>query len=196
MARKAAARSPRPRKTTSRPGAKGLDTKRTLSHQTLERRELLAANLGPQLVAVSANSGENFKLAQSNILTQSPTQLTFRFDGSQQIDPATLSAISVVRSGGDGSFGEANDVRVTPGFIGFGESQGVVIARFAETLPDDKYRISIAGFDDTTQGIVGLRNTNGELFNDPALGTVARPIKHVSFQVELGRRSWLSFLNP
>lgn len=156
------------------------------SLQTLERRELLAAQLGPQLISVAANSGENFRLAQQNILREAPTQLTFRFDGGQQLDAETLDAITIERSGGDGSFAEGNEVRITPGFLGFGDSPRVVVARFAETLPDDTYRISIAGFDDTGEGIVGLRNTDGQLFQPLDPIDVTRPEQHVQFRLELG----------
>lgn len=191
MARRVAATSLRPRKST-RHLVKGVfDKKRQLSHQTLERRELLAAGLGPQLISVSANSGENFRLAQGNTLTESPTQLTFRFDGSQQIDPATLAAITIERSGGDGVFGPnasgvSNDIRINPGFLGFGDSQRIVIARFAETLPDDQYRIRIAGYDDTNSGIVGLRNTEGDLFRPLGADSDSRPGQTIQFRVELG----------
>lgn len=161
-------------------------TERRLSHQALERRELLAGDLGPQLISVSANSGENFRLAQQNILRQSPTQLTFRFDGAQQIDPATLAAITIERSGGDGSFVDNNQIRISPGFLGFGESQRIVIARFAEPLPDDTYRIRIAGFDDTNANIVGLRNVSGDLLRVPNPTDPARPEKQIQFRLELG----------
>lgn len=161
-------------------------TERRLSHQTLERRELLAGELGPQLISVSANSGENFRLTQQNILRESPTQLTFRFDGSQQLDASTLAAISVHRSGGDGSFAEGNEIRIDPGFLGFGDSQRIIVARFAESLPDDTYQISIAGYDDTNAGIVGLRNSDGELLRVAGASDPARPEQRVQFRIELG----------
>jgi hypothetical protein len=181
MARRIAAQSLRPRKHN-----RSLDKKRQLAHQLLERREMLAAELGPQLIGVAANSGENFRLSQSNVLRESPTQLTFRFDGSQQIDPATLAAITIERSGGDGSFNEGNEVAITPGFLGFGDSQRIVLARFAETLPDDQYRINIAGYDDTNTGTVGLRNLTGQLFNALNPSSTSEPIQRINFQVELG----------
>ncbi len=180
MARRAAARSQRPRKSVSASLAK-----RNLLHQTLERREMLAGD-GPELLSVAANSGENFRLTQANVLMESPTQLTFRFDGSQQLNEATLAAISIQRSGGDASFTEGNEIRITPGFLGFGDSPRIVIARFAESLPDDQYRISIAGFDDTNAGIVGLRNTGGELFQPLNPAIASRPAQTINFQVEIG----------
>ncbi|TWU66701.1 tandem-95 repeat protein [Crateriforma conspicua] len=165
---------------------------RRLAHQTLEKRQLLAADLGeaaPRLVAVAANSGENFELDDNNVLSVAPSELTFRFDGGQELDSSTLSAIRFIPSGGDGSF-DAEDTPITPGYVGFADDGGsrIVVARFAETLPDDIYKIEIAGFDDTNAGIVGLRNTDGVLFqpNDP-LDTL-RPMEEIRFEVEVGPR--------
>ncbi|TWT69332.1 tandem-95 repeat protein [Crateriforma conspicua] len=165
---------------------------RRLAHQTLEKRQLLAADLGeaaPRLVAVAANSGENFELDDNNVLSVAPSELTFRFDGGQELDSSTLSAIRFIPSGGDGSF-DAEDTPITPGYVGFADDGGsrIVVARFAETLPDDIYKVEIAGFDDTNAGIVGLRNTDGVLFqpNDP-LDTL-RPMEEIRFEVEVGPR--------
>jgi hypothetical protein len=53
------------------------------------------------------------------------------------------------------------DVEVIPAFVGLGDSNREVVLRFAEALPDDKYRIEILG-----QGSRRLRNTDGEAFNN------------------------------
>ena len=52
-----------------------------------------------------------------------------------------------------------------------------------EALPDDNYRIEVFGFDDPARGIVGLRNTDGDLFvpSDPSL-----PSEVVNFELRLG----------
>jgi len=134
---------------------------RTESHpfasvaERLEDRALLA---GPELVAVLPNVG-NF-LNDREIRNEAPGELTLRFSPGQTIDPATLGGITVVRSGADGIFGNANDVTITPGFRGIGSSTNEVIVRFADTLVDDQYRISIAG-----TGANTLRNSNGEAFH-------------------------------
>lgn len=76
-------------------------TSRLLHLQALERRELLAAEIGlsnaPRLIAVAANSGENFDLLDNNELTVSPRELKFRFDGGQELDPETFSAFRLDR---------------------------------------------------------------------------------------------------
>ncbi|NND97650.1 MAG: cell surface protein, partial [Pirellulaceae bacterium] len=158
-----------------------------------ERRELLAAGLGveegPRLISVSANSGEQFDLDDNNLLPVAPTELTFRFGGAL-IDDATLAGIQFRRSGGDGSFNENNEIDVTPGFLGFEQDNGtnIIVARFAETLPDDQYVIDIAGFDDTGAGIVGLRDIDGNLICPPNPLDDLRPTQQVRFDLEVGPR--------
>ncbi|GAA4448800.1 tandem-95 repeat protein [Novipirellula rosea] len=170
-------------------------TSRRLHHETLERRELLAASLGasdtsPELIALAANSGELFDLEDNNVLKASPTELTFRFDGGQRLDPNTLSSIRFTAAGGDGSFSEGNEVSIVPGYLGFEDESGtrIVVARFAETLPDDQYLVQIAGFDDTNQGIVGLKNNLGELLVPPNPADPDRPFQDIRFEVEVGPR--------
>ena len=55
----------------------------------------------------------------------------------------------------------ANDVAITPGYLGLDEDPRKVIYRFAETLPDDLYRIDIQG-----SGTAPLRNTAGMALGD------------------------------
>ena len=166
---------------------------RRLTHETLERRELLAAGLGinegPRLISISANSGEQFDLEGNNLLPVAPTELTLRF-GGELIDESTLAGIQFRRSGGDGSFNEGNEIQVTPGFIGFEQdgNSNIIVARFAETLPDDQFIIEFAGFDDTTMGIVGLRDVNGDLLCPPNPLDELRPIQEVRFDIEVGPR--------
>ena len=115
---------------------------RRLHHETLEKRELLAAEFGvesgPRLISVAANSGEQFSLDGNNQLSVSPSELTFRFDGGQELDPTTLSAFRFIGSGGDGGFTEGNEVDIQPGYIGLDDNSRIVIARFASDLPDDQ----------------------------------------------------------
>jgi VCBS repeat-containing protein len=149
----------------------------------LERRELLAA--GPRLISVNPNADEIFSPSQSNLLSVRPTELTFRFGGASDLDPATLGAIQITRAGGDGQFGDANDVTITPGYIGFNETDRIVVTRFAEALPDDFYRIDVFATDDAAAGVVGLRDVDGNLLQptDPASNK-----ETVFFDLELGAR--------
>ncbi|QEG01722.1 hypothetical protein Mal15_58010 [Stieleria maiorica] len=172
---------------------------RRTQHETLERRELLAAELeAPRLIAVSANSGEQFDLQDNTVLSTAPTELKFRF-GGDLIDAATLAGIQFKRAGGDGSFTpDANEAAaglpgyqvVTPGFLGFEDDDGtnIIVARFAETLPDDQYVAELAGFDDSNQQIVGLRDVDGDLLHTVGATDPVRPIQTVRFEVEVGPR--------
>ncbi|TWT49074.1 hypothetical protein Pla22_42660 [Rubripirellula amarantea] len=169
---------------------------RNLHHEALEKRELLAAefglNSGPRLISVAANSGEQFRLQDNNVLSVAPSELTFRFDGAKSLDESTLAGIRIIGSGGDGTFGETNDVLINPGFLGFASDDNarIVVARFAETLPDDQYMIEVAGFDDTDPNnlIVGLRNVDGELFCPPDPSDLDRPTQAILMNVEVGPR--------
>ncbi|MEO8493503.1 MAG: choice-of-anchor L domain-containing protein, partial [Planctomycetota bacterium] len=122
---------------------------RQLLLESLEDRRLLAA--GPRLAGIQPNNSVLFSFddPSANVRSVAPRELNIRFDENQQIvnTPANLSAIRITRSGFDGVFGNANDVQITPGFIGVtaAPDQNEVIVRFAETLPDDIYRIEIFG---------------------------------------------------
>lgn len=66
------------------------------------------------------------------------------------------------------------DVEIIPAYVGLGDSNREVVLRFAEALPDDKYRIEILG-----QGSRTLRNTNGDAFNNGVSRSIA-------FELDLG----------
>ena len=66
------------------------------------------------------------------------------------------------------------DIEVVPAYVGLGDNGRDVIVRFAEALPDDKYRIEILG-----QGVRTLRNVNGDAFNSGVSRSVA-------FELDLG----------
>ena len=152
----------------------------------MEKRELLAADLdaAPRLIGVNPNSEDIFSENTLNLLESAPDQLTFRFDGGQEIDPGTFSGIRVTAAGGDDSFGEANDEQIIPGFLGFADDDNsqTIVFRFAEPLEDDRYRIQIFGEDNANEGIVAVRNVDGEAFR-PDDGTNEQVI---DFDIELG----------
>ncbi len=89
-------------------------------------------------------------------LNDAPQQITLRFGPGVTIDPNTLASISIVRSGGGSDpFGNGNDVAIIPGSIQVDDApnENQVIIRFAETLPDDVYRISVgAGLGSVANG--------------------------------------------
>ncbi|MEM6980008.1 MAG: hypothetical protein AAF539_10105, partial [Planctomycetota bacterium] len=147
---------------------------RKLQHQTLDKRELLAAEIisGPRLISVEAGSGDQIQINRTvteNRLTTSPRELTFRFDGQTSLDPSTLSGIRIEGAGGDGTFGDDDAYFVQPGFLGFADDEAgdrVVVARFNNPLPDDQYRIEIAGYDaigaTAADNVTALRDINGD----------------------------------
>lgn len=165
------------------PRSKTRAQRRQLLVQSLERRELLAA--GPRLISVNPNADAIFSPTQPNLLSVRPTELTFRFGGTADIDPATLDGIKITRAGGDGQFGDANDLEVQPGYVGFDGTNRIVVARFAEALPDDMYRVDIFGQDFPSVGQVALRDVSGNRF-EPSNANLDR--ESLFFDLELGAR--------
>jgi subtilisin-like proprotein convertase family protein len=132
-------------------------SRRGLLVEPLEQRVMLA--ISPTLTAIIPNDGDVVLDGQTRNIA--PKELTFRFSDGQTIDPATLaSGIQIVRSGGDGVYGNGNDSVIVPGFIGIGVRPNEVIVRFADTLIDDFYRITVVG-----AGPSPLKNSTGDVFN-------------------------------
>ncbi len=129
---------------------------RRLNLEALEDRRVMAVT---PPVFILPNNG--VLLNQGETRTIAPRDLTFRFTELNAIDPATIpTGIILQRAGQDGVFGNANDVRITPGFIGLGTNAREVVMRFADNLPDDTYRVTIVG-----AGMTPLRDTAGNPFN-------------------------------
>ena len=121
--------------------------------ETLEARNLLA---GPQLIGIQPNEGD--LIENGTVRDTAPRVLTFGFDESQVIatNPATgeIEGIQITRSGSDGLFDTADDVVIEPGLTTLNDpNQNEVSVRFAESLPDDNYRIEVFGFDDPGLGL-------------------------------------------
>ncbi|MGI9470381.1 MAG: hypothetical protein ACR2NZ_02535, partial [Rubripirellula sp.] len=147
--------------------------------EKLESRQLLA---GPQLIGIQPNVGD--LIVNGSDLDTAPRVLTLRFDEDQLIDPNTLAGVQVTRAGDDGLLGTNDDVQLVPGLVSVGDpNQNEVLVRFAETLPDDKYKLEVFGFDDAGLGIVGLRNQNGELFQPRGAG---QRVEATEFDLKLG----------
>lgn len=160
---------------------KSRDMRRRQLFETLEQRQLLA---GPQLIGIQPNEGE--LIVDGSVRDTAPRSLTFRFDETQQIDPNTLGAIQIHRAGPDDQFGTADDVQINPGSVALGALRdNEVVVRFADSLPDDQYRIDVFGFDAPARGIVGLRNVQGELLM-PRDGV--SDTEQVYFELQLGAR--------
>lgn len=143
----------------------------------------------PRLLSIAPNSGSIFSFNSVNTLTEAPTELVFRFDGASDIDPATLAGgIRVVRSGGDGQFGDGNEVTLIPGYVGFGDNNRIVVMRFAETLGDDLYRVAVYGVDDAANGITAIKSTQGVPLLTRSIDSTPNDLTRdsIDFNLELG----------
>ncbi len=75
------------------------------------------------------------------------------------------------------------DTVIVPGFVGFGDNSRIVILRFAETLPDDLYRVEVMGADLPAENLVSIRNTAGDRLT-PRLAGTDRDV--FNFRLQLG----------
>ena len=168
------------RKSSSARSSKTLRRQHLL--ETLEARQLLA---GPQLIGIQPNEGD--LIVDGSVRDTAPRVLTFRFDEDQQIDQATVqdgNGIRISRAGPDNLFETDDDIRIVPGLVTVGDpNENEVIVRFAESLPDDNYRIEVFGFDDPGLDVTGLRNLQGELLQPRTAGERSET---VDFELQLG----------
>jgi hypothetical protein len=144
---------------------KSRDLRRRQLVETLESRQLLA---GPQLIGIQPNEGS--LITDGTVRESSPRVLTFGFDDGQVLDSQTFDGIQISRAGDDGELGTDDDVAIEPGLVTLGDpNRNEIVVRFADSLPDDDYRIEVFGFDDAGLGVTGLRNEAGEFFvpSDP-----------------------------
>ncbi len=111
----------------------------TLHLEHLEDRRVLA----PVLVGINANDGT--LLQNGDVRNEAPQSLTLKFNPGEVIGVDVLDGISITRSGFDGNLDDGSNVAITPGYIGIGDNPNEVIVRFAESLPDDLYRINVSG---------------------------------------------------
>lgn len=101
---------------------------------------------------------------------------------SSLIDTRLVSGSSVIRMGRQPTtyspitLGGISEVEIVPGYIGLGDTNREVILRFAERLPQSRYRIDILG-----HGVRALKNTQGDVFNDGVS-------RSVQFELNLGAR--------
>ncbi len=113
------------------------------------------------LISVSTNT-TTYQSTESPTINVAPTELTLHFNDAT-IDPNTLGGILVIRAGANGTFYDpatnsydADDVVIQPGYISIGDNPNEVLIRFAETLPDDVYHVTIVG-----QGSDGVHHYYG-----------------------------------
>ncbi len=148
---------------------------RRLHHETLEKRELLAADL----LAIRPDAGA--LISEGTKLSTPPREFSLLFNGDANLDEDSINndTIRLVRAGGDGTFGTTDDVQVSLGYVGFVEPGGTdsdnlhkIVLRPASTasdnatdpsfaFPDDFYRIKIVG-----SGADPLQDLDGAAFNE------------------------------
>ncbi len=75
--------------------------------------------------------------------------------GTTNIAGPAVTPFSLVLSG-------ANDIEIQPGYIGIDDNSNEVILRFAETLPDDVYRVEIRGANSRAVAATDF-NTNSQV---------------------------------
>jgi len=166
------------RKQPARTGRRRRDAANTRDVERLEDRRVMAYDL---VSAYATTSDSPFFIAgqPAQTLTEAPQQVTLRFSPGVVLDPNSVaSSISIVRSGGAGDgFGAAGskpDVTVVPGSILVNDipNRNEVVIRFAETLPDDSYQITVSG------GSTGLKTVGGD--------TLAAASRSINVRLDLG----------
>ncbi|MCG8652680.1 MAG: hypothetical protein MI861_22765, partial [Pirellulales bacterium] len=83
--------------------------------QQLEDRRLLA---GPELLAIRPDA--DALLLEGDTLNIAPREFNLFFEGGADLDESTITAdsIKLTRAGGDGTFGDGNEVDVVLGYVG------------------------------------------------------------------------------
>ena len=114
---------------------------------------------GLELIDVIPNSGD--PITEGSTQNVAPRELTLVFNEGQEIDPDTIGAISMKRAGGDDIFLNLNDESVEFGYIAIGDRPNEIVIRFADTLPDDMYQLTLLGTGDTP-----LATVSGQAFHD------------------------------
>ncbi len=114
---------------------------------------VVAEAIGLELVDVIPNSGT--AITEGSTQHVAPRELTLVFNDEQTIDPATIGAISMKRAGGDDIFLNLNDEAVDFGYVAIGDRPNEIVIRFAETLPDDMYQLTILGTGDAPLATIG-----------------------------------------
>ncbi len=143
------------RSTAKRRRAAGGSSAGSVPLETLEARHLLAFDF----VAAYVQANEPFyTLADGSqaqeVISESPQQIVLRFTPGIVIDPSAVAeGVEIKRSGGaddpfdeEGDQGRVPDITVTPGAVVVDDApnQNQIIVRFQETLPDDRYRITLS----------------------------------------------------
>src|SRR6478609_5481645 len=163
--------------------AERLGEKRRLQLETLEDRRLMA--VGPSLVTVTPNSG--IFLNNNDTLNVAPRDMTFRFAQGNVLDGNTLAKGFVVTSAGnDHILGNTDDQVVSPGYLNLGDSTREVVMRFAATLPDNVYSVTLVGATDLMHPTWSpIKDVSGNPFNS---GDPSNPNLTLRFTLDTGSK--------
>lgn len=154
--------------------------KRNALLERFEERAMLSG--APVLISILANNGDVVyspgTAGQTPVLNTSPHELDLAFSQGTVIDPTTLGGIQLVGAGGDSELNTADDVTITPGYVGIGATPNVVVMRFSQTLGDGPYQLTING-----SGPNALEDTNADPFNS---GNPGQPNQKIVFDIDTG----------
>src|SRR5207237_4592132 len=102
-------------------------------------------------------------------------------------DGNTLANGFVVTSGGpDHKLGDTDDQVITPGYIGVSDTPREVVMRFASTLPDNVYSVTLVGASTPLHPTWSpLKDTGGSSFNS---GDPTKPNTTINFTLDTGAK--------
>ena len=148
----------------------------------------------PALVSVSIG-GTTYQTGDNPTLTVAPTEITLGFNVNQIIDPASLAGIQIVCAGPDGKFYnpvtnpyDTDDVVIVPGSVSVDpDNANQVIVRFANTLPDGLYQVTLVG-----QGSDGIHFYYGPDGKEvqPLTNTAGIPVGFSQVTASAGATYW------
>ena len=177
-----------------------LASSRQLRHETLERRELLAAEFGdilqqpqrpgdPMLIAVSPNNGELLDLDPQDMSANrrliAPKSMHIFIGGDQPLDPSTFRDAFKLQYQREGNFGAFNVEDVVIGVIDADDSGRGLAIRFADNLKDGFYQLSITTELLDTTGVSYVPRSPVPVPGD-LTGMLRRDV--ISFEVETGAK--------
>jgi subtilisin family serine protease len=113
----------------------------------------------PRVVSLSPAPGAN--------LLVPPTEVRVRFNTDIRAETVGGQSVKLTRSGGDGVFGNGNDVEIVPHAVSLVGLDTVVMDLAGVTLPDDTYRLVLAG-----GGASPLTNGDGVVLDGEFGGTL------------------------
>ncbi len=141
--------------------------------------------VGPSLVNIIPNSG--IFLNNNDTLNVSPRELTFRFAQGSVLDANTLqNGFILTSAGNDRILGNTDDQAIAPGFLGLGDTAREVVMRFAATLPDNLYSVTLVGASDPfNPSWSPVKDATGNPFNS---GDPSRPNTSIRFSLDTGAK--------